>query len=110
MRLIFVNDVCVKRVGGEAGNDILGGVMFDEPFECVGVRLNRIVLVGGVPTVNPMTQAEIDAQEHAALSGAFVRALLTDRFELENRVRVLEGKAQITEAQFKTALKTKLGL
>lgn len=42
------------------------------------------------------------------IQNALLKAILTDRFELENRIRLLEAKAPITAEQYRTALKTKL--
>ena len=63
-----------------------------------------------LPALSPPTQEEIESKELDMLQNAFLKAILVDRFELENRIRTLEGKVLITETQYKTAIRTKLGL
>ncbi len=61
----------------------------------------------------PLTAAELQALDTAEVERTFteptiLRAMLKDRFDLENRIRVLEGKPIITLAQFKTALANRI--
>lgn len=104
MRLIFVGQDCVKRIGGDAVMDISNGIIVDDTPETVGVPMSRIKLIGGVVTVVPPTQAEIDAAGAKADQDAILKKMFLVAFNHENRIRVLEGKAAITKAQFKTAL------
>lgn len=61
----------------------------------------------------PLTVAELQEKDVAEVETTFtvptiLRAMIKDRFDLENRVRVLEGKPTITLAQFKTALANRI--
>lgn len=58
-------------------------------------------------TKRPMTAQEIDARKEARLD-AEDRLHFEVHFDLENRVRALEGKAAITRAQYRAALKARL--
>lgn len=81
-------------------------------------RIERNVQTGAV-TVIPLTQAELDAAavaaaveiEYSSLDNRSIRAVDSiDRlqfehlFDLENRMRAQESLAQITRAQYRTAL------
>ncbi len=55
-------------------------------------------------TVRDKTAAELDAEKDAAISNVDVVQFKL-AFNHENRIRVLEGKPQITVAQFKAAWK-----
>ena len=63
-----------------------------------------------LPALSPPTPEEIEAKDAEKLQNAFLKAIIADRFELENRVRVLEGKVSITETQYRTAVRAILGL
>lgn len=54
-----------------------------------------------------LTAAELDARKEARLD-ATDRLQFEVLFNLENRVRVLEGRAAVTRAQYRTALKALL--
>ena len=82
-------------------------------FVCVD-NGNGPTLVDG-SMVNPPTQAEVDALTTAQLDAAQAeKSFSVEKLELriafnhENRIRALEGKAAITQAQFITALKALL--
>jgi hypothetical protein len=72
--------------------------------------INRIYKDGVLvetKTIPDLTAEELSAQhdyEISSIDGVIIKAL----FNHENRVRVLEAKAPITAAQFKTALKALL--
>lgn len=63
-----------------------------------------------LPPLDLPTPEEIAARDAERLQNAFLKAIIADRFELENRVRILEGKPAITETQYRTAVRTKLGI
>ena len=63
-----------------------------------------------LPALALPTPEDIAAKDAEKLQNTFLRAILADRFELENRIRALEGKATITETQYKAAVRAKLGL
>lgn len=58
-------------------------------------------------TVRDKTAAELDADKDSVISAFDVLAFKV-LFNHENRVRALEGKAAVTAAQFRTALKALL--
>jgi hypothetical protein len=58
-------------------------------------------------TTRSLTAAELDARKESRLD-AEDRLQFDIHFDLENRVRVLEGKAAITRAQYRAALKARL--
>ncbi len=66
----------------------------------------RKVHVLHTPTAQELT-SEADAQHEAQLND-FDRLQFDLHFDIENRVRVLEGKAVITKTQYRRALKTRL--
>jgi hypothetical protein len=118
MRLVFVNNQCVQKIGGDAVHNIPNGVEVQEPQETEGVDTRRITLVNGVVTVRAMTQPETDIEDartsHDLVTKKMVKVLFRHEnrerrlykvaFLHENRIRVLEGKAPITEAAFLTAI------
>lgn len=58
-------------------------------------------------TVRAKTAGELDADKGAIISTIDKLQFLI-AFDMENRVRVLEGKAQVTAAQYRAALKARL--
>lgn len=105
MRLIFVGETCVQRIGGQAVNSIPGSTEIAEPPEMRDLPVYRIRLSGGNVTAIPLTQAEIDAENARVEQGDVLRKIVHAFFNHENRLRVLEGKAPITREQFVTAVK-----
>lgn len=58
-------------------------------------------------TVRAKTAGELDAEKEHRLDD-FDRLTLAVAFDHENRIRALEGKAAVTAAQFRAALKARL--
>jgi hypothetical protein len=61
----------------------------------------------------PPTTEQLRIMDAAEVEATFtvpsiLRALIKDRFDLENRIRVLEAKSTITLAQFKAALANRI--
>ena len=101
--------ICLKEIGGAA---IVrsGEVGVERPQEFDGVHLKLLRWIGGdVRRIDP-TPEQIAAQEEGKIKEGLLRILLEDRFEQENRLRVLESKAPITRAQFIDALKARFGM
>ncbi len=63
--------------------------------------------VAEIWTKRALTAQELDARKEARLD-AEDRLHFEVHFDLENRVRALEGKAAITRAQYRAALKARL--
>jgi hypothetical protein len=77
-----------------------------------GMTLVEFIASIGVPPP-PLTTEQLRIQDAAVVETTFtvptiLRALIKDRFDLENRIRVLEGKPTITLAQFKAALANRI--
>jgi hypothetical protein len=107
MRLIFVGGDCVKRIGGDAVMDVLGGVIVVEPPEAAGVPARLLKLIDGRVTISvppPLTPEEIASAEARADLDAFMHKAFLVAFNHENRIRVLEGKPPVTREQLKAAL------
>lgn len=58
-------------------------------------------------TVRAKTTQELDAEKDARISAIDLLQFAVS-FDMENRMRVLEGKAQVTAAQYRNALKARL--
>ena len=73
------------------------------PDIAAAYRKGEVVVVSDDPT-----EAEVLLGRRILLK--FGEVYFVDRFEVENRLRVLEGKAAITREQFLDAVKARLGL
>jgi len=107
MRLIFVEGICVKRIGGNAMMDVSNGIIVEETPEVAGAPFNRIGIADGVPVLipePPLTPEQVAAIEAKAQLDLAIKKVFHVAFNHENRIRVLEGKAAITKEQFKAAL------
>ena len=60
------------------------------------------------PTAEQLRAVDVAEVEKTFTAPTILRALIKDRFDLENRIRVLEGKPAITLAQFKAALANRI--
>jgi hypothetical protein len=58
-------------------------------------------------TVREKTAQEIDDEKTSRVN-SYDRLAFEIAFDMENRVRVLEGRASVTRAQYRTALKARL--
>jgi hypothetical protein len=105
MKLVFVSGQCVQKIDDVSVYDIPNSVEVNEPPETVGIATNRITLVGGVVTVRAKTQAETDNDDTREAHELSIKVVGKVLFLHENRIRVLEGKAEITKQQFINALK-----
>ena len=68
------------------------------------IESNRVV---DTWTIRAKTAAELDAEKDLKIS-AIDALQFAVHFDMENRVRVLEAKPQITAAQYRNALKARL--
>ena len=86
----------------QAGQSIIEGTVTNENY-----------VIGGVPTYvapPPPTQEELNAIAERNFVIAFRANTISVLYEIDKRLRVLEGAPSITLAQFKQGLKTFLGL
>lgn len=107
MRLIFIDQDCVKRISGDAVLDVSGAVVMNEPPEAAGIPMRLVKLIGGIVTTvpePPLTPEQIAARATKEELDLAMRKIFLVAFNHENRIRALEGKAAITKAQFKMAL------
>jgi len=102
MALIFVNDKCVKEIGGAAVNDVLGSVVMDRPLALSGVPFYRLKISAGVVEEVPETSAEIAAKAEAAELEEVKRKALHAFFVIINEIRALKSQPALTRAQFLT--------
>lgn len=90
--------------------------VFTVPTGCAagyGTITNENYVVGGVPTYvppPPPTPEQIAEQEEGKFMVAYTKGAVLILYEVDKRLRVLEGQPAITLAQFKNGLKNFLGL
>jgi len=78
--------------------------MIEELPETLSIDIDRLKLIGGVVVVVDYTPEQQAAKDDKDLSDTILLKVGKTLFNHENRIRVLEGKAPITAAQFKTAI------
>jgi hypothetical protein len=70
----------------------------------VVIEVDRVV---ETYTLRPKTAGELDVEKEAKLDAVDALQLKVS-FDIENRVRVLEGKAPVTAQQYRAALKARI--
>ena len=105
---VFLLDVTASAIERHISNG------YPDLAEDYVAGLLTITEIVGEPIVTPEDVADQAArtsvQEEEKIRTGLLRILLTDRFGLENRLRVLAGKASVTREQFLDAVKARLGL
>ena len=104
MRLIFLGEDCIQRIGGDAVNNIAGTTEVEETPETEGIEGYRIKLVSGVITILDYTPEEVEAKSNREFINLVLGKIGKAMFQHENRIRVLEGLAPITVEQFKAGI------
>jgi len=110
-RLVFDRDgMFVKELIGFAENDVPDSVVMERPLIFDQTRNDLFALVDGAVVIREQTPEEVEASRGRVFRAALQDRLFAVLFKMENRIRGLEEKNEITKETYRENLKKILGL
>lgn len=104
------NGVFVKELIGFATNDVPDSTVRDRPLIYDQISNDLFALVDGAVVIRDRTPDEVEASRGGVFKTALLDRLFPVLFKMENRIRVLEGKNEITKETYRENLKKIIGL
>lgn len=100
----------VKELIGFATNDVPDSIVRERPLIYDQISNDLFALVDGAVVIRERTVEEVEASRGEIFREALQLKMFAVLFKMENRIRVLEGKNEITKETYRENLKKILGL
>ncbi len=100
----------VKELIGFADNDVPDSIVMERPLIFDQTNNDLFALVDGKVVIRNRTPEEVEASRGGVFRTALLDRIFSVLFRVENRIRILETRKELTKEEYRENLKKILGL